>query len=71
MNDVSISRFNSLQVTAELFNVHRNTIKNWISEGAPVVEHADRARGIPWLLDTAALQDWLIRRAVRAATSRR
>lgn len=58
---------NDLETTAQLFGLAPNTLRRWIRQGAPVVESADKGRGIPSKLDFAAIANWAIDRAVRDA----
>jgi phage terminase Nu1 subunit (DNA packaging protein) len=57
-------RINNLETTAQLFGVAPNTLRSWIRQGAPVLQQANKSRGVEWKLDAAAIADWCVERAV-------
>lgn len=54
---------------AALLEVHRNTVAKWIDEGCPVVQRADRDRGIEWELSLPEIVEWRISRSVQSAVA--
>ncbi|MRI57711.1 Terminase small subunit (DNA packaging protein Nu1) [Methylobacterium sp. DB1607] len=54
---------------AALLDVHRNTVAKWIDEGCPVVQRADRDRGIEWELSLPEIVEWRISRSVQSAVA--
>ena len=59
----------SLMRVAALLDVHRNTVAKWIDEGCPVIQRADRDRGIEWELSLAEIVEWRMSRAVQNAVA--
>ena len=57
-------RVANLSEVAEIYGVHRNTVSSWLKKGCPFIHRADKARGIEWQLDTAAVARWRIDQAV-------
>lgn len=57
------ARHLSLQKLAAFLNRDRNTVQKYIDQGMPVVERADRDRGISWLIDSAEAVRWLEERS--------
>lgn len=57
------ARHMSLQKLAAFLNRDRNTVQKYIDQGMPVVEKADRERGISWVIDSAEAVRWLEERA--------
>jgi terminase small subunit / prophage DNA-packing protein len=57
------SRHLSLQKLAAFLNRDRNTVQKYIDQGMPVVERADRDRGISWVIDSADAVRWLEERS--------
>ncbi len=55
---------------ATRFGRDRETVARWINDGCPVLRRADRARGVSWLLDPAAVVDWLEGRGSASAAAR-
>ncbi|MBX5111972.1 hypothetical protein HJB51_29005 [Rhizobium lentis] len=53
----------SLQKLAAFLNRDRNTVQKYIDQGMPVVERADRDRGISWIIDSADAVRWLEERS--------
>ena len=60
----------SLKQLAAFLNRDRNTVQKYIDQGMPVVEKADRDRGISWLIDSAEAVRWLEERAATKVTER-
>ncbi|MDH2313137.1 hypothetical protein [Methylobacterium brachiatum] len=54
---------------AALLDVHRNTVAKWIDEGCPVIQRADRDRGIEWELSLSEIVEWRMSRAVQNAVA--
>ena len=50
---------------AEIFGVHRNTVANWIKQGCPYVQKANKKQGKDWVLDTADVAQWRADKAVQ------
>jgi len=50
---------------AEIFGVHRNTVANWIKQGCPFVQKANKKQGKDWVLDTADVAQWRADKAVQ------
>ncbi|MDR6587419.1 hypothetical protein [Agrobacterium tumefaciens] len=48
------SRHVSPKQLAEVLNRDSNTVMKYLGQGMPAVEHADRDRGIAWVIDTAS-----------------
>jgi hypothetical protein len=65
-----MSPINNLEVTALLCNVAPNTLRSWIRQGAPVLQHADKRRGIEWKINFPDLLQWRIDRAIHDAITR-
>jgi terminase small subunit / prophage DNA-packing protein len=59
----------SLSEAATLLGLHRNTLAEWLCEGCPSVEKADRTRGIEWKLALPEIMRWRIERAVADAVA--
>ena len=59
----------SLTKSAEIFGVSRGTLSDWIARGCPYVGKADKARGIEWSLDTAAVHKWKVESSVKDAVA--
>lgn len=59
----------SLSQAATLLGVHRNTLHQWLQQGCPAVEKADRERGVEWQLSLPDIVDWRIERAVANVAS--
>lgn len=59
----------SLSEAAKLLGLHRNTLHEWLREGCPSVEKADRTRGIEWKLALPEIMRWRIERAVADAVA--
>lgn len=59
----------SLSEAATLLGLHRNTLAEWLREGCPSVEKADRTRGIEWKLALPEIMRWRIERAVADAVA--
>lgn len=59
----------SLSQAATLLGVHRNTLSQWLREGCPAVEKADRDRGVEWQLALPDVIGWRIERAVADAVA--
>jgi terminase small subunit / prophage DNA-packing protein len=59
----------SLMRVAALLDVHRNTVSKWIDEGCPVIQRADRDRGIEWELALPEVVEWRISRSVQNAVA--
>lgn len=57
------ARHLSLQKLAAFLNRDRNTVQKYIDQGMPVIEKADRDRGISWVIDSAEAVRWLEERA--------
>lgn len=64
------SRHLSLQKLAAFLNRDRNTVQKYIDQGMPVVERADRDRGISWVIDSAEAVRWLEERAATKVTEK-
>lgn len=64
------ARHMSLKQLAAFLNRDRNTVQKYIDQGMPVVEKADRDRGISWLIDSAEAVRWLEERAATKVTER-
>lgn len=60
----------SLKQLAAFLNRDRNTVQKYIDQGMPVVEKADRDRGISWIIDSAEAIRWLEERAATKVTER-
>jgi phage terminase Nu1 subunit (DNA packaging protein) len=43
---------------AEVFGVHRNTLANWLKQGCPFDQKANKQQGKDWVLDTAQVAQW-------------
>jgi phage terminase Nu1 subunit (DNA packaging protein) len=43
---------------ALVFGVHRNTLSNWVKQGCPFDQKANKALGKDWILDTATVAQW-------------
>lgn len=54
---------------AALLDVHRNTVAKWIDDGCPVLQVADRDRGIEWELSLPEVVEWRISRATQNAVA--
>ncbi|SEH31557.1 hypothetical protein SAMN02799636_01096 [Methylobacterium sp. 275MFSha3.1] len=59
----------SLSQAATLLGVHRNTLSQWLREGCPAIEKADRERGVEWQLSLPDIVDWRIERAVASVAA--
>lgn len=59
----------SLMRIAALLDVHRNTVSKWIDDGCPVIQRADRDRGIEWELSLSEVVEWRMSRAVQNAVA--
>ncbi|MCJ2051208.1 hypothetical protein [Methylobacterium sp. J-070] len=59
----------SLSEAATLLGLHRNTLAEWLREGCPSVEKADRSRGVEWKLALPEIMRWRIERAVADAVA--
>lgn len=59
----------SLTRIAALLDVHRNTVSKWIDDGCPVVQRADRDRGVEWELSLSEIVEWRMSRAVQNAVA--
>ncbi len=57
------ARHMSLQKLAAFLNRDRNTVQKYIDQGMPIVEKADRDRGISWIIDSAEAVRWLEERS--------
>lgn len=64
------ARHMSLQKLAAFLNRDRNTVQKYIDQGMPVVERADRDRGISWVIDSAEAVRWLEERAATKVTEK-
>ncbi|RVG70895.1 hypothetical protein CN222_01795 [Sinorhizobium meliloti] len=64
------ARHMSLKQLAAFLNRDRNTVQKYIDQGMPVVEKADRDRGIFWVIDSAEAVRWLEERAATKVTER-
>jgi len=53
---------------AAVFGVHRNTIANWLKQGCPFDQKANKPQGKDWILDTAKVAQWREQKAVIDAT---
>jgi phage terminase Nu1 subunit (DNA packaging protein) len=43
---------------AVIFGIHRNTLSNWVKQGCPYVQKANKPQGKDWVLDTAHVAQW-------------
>lgn len=59
----------SLSEAATLLGLHRNTLAEWLRDGCPSIEKADRTRGIEWKLALPEIMRWRIERAVADAVA--
>ena len=59
----------SLTRAAEILGVSRGTLADWIARGCPFVSRADKARGVEWQLDTAAVFKWRVDGCVKDAVA--
>lgn len=59
----------SLMRVAALLDVHRNTVSKWIDDGCPVIQRADRDRGVEWELSLSEIVEWRMSRAVQNAVA--
>jgi phage terminase Nu1 subunit (DNA packaging protein) len=50
---------------AIVFGIHRNTLGSWLKQGCPYVKKANKALGINWILDTAAVAQWREEQAIK------
>jgi phage terminase Nu1 subunit (DNA packaging protein) len=64
------ARHVSLKQCAVLINRDRNTIMKYLDQGMPVVERADRDRGVAWVLDLGEVVRWLEERAAENVSAR-
>lgn len=64
------ARHMSLKQLAGILNRDRNTVMKYIGQGMPIVERADRDRGISWLIDSAEAIRWLEERAAKSVADR-
>ncbi|MEF3134608.1 terminase small subunit [Rhizobium sp. 268] len=60
----------SLKQLAEVLNRDRNTVMKYLGQGMPVVERADRDRGISWVIDSSEAIRWLEERAAKSVADR-
>lgn len=60
----------SLADASRLLGRHRNSVSQWLSEGCPYVEAADRSSGKEWALDLGELLEWREARASAAERER-
>lgn len=64
------TRHMSLKQLAEILNRDRNTVMKYLGQGMPVLERADRDRGISWIIDSAEAIRWLEERAAKSVADR-
>jgi phage terminase Nu1 subunit (DNA packaging protein) len=57
----------NLAQLANIFGVHRQTVRAWVRRGCPFIHDADQTNGRDWLFDTAAVAAWRVDRAVEDA----
>ncbi len=59
----------SLTAAAGIFQIHRNTLANWISRGCPATNESARRGGEEWQISIPAVIDWRIKTAVDDAVA--
>jgi phage terminase Nu1 subunit (DNA packaging protein) len=50
---------------ASTFGVHRNTLANWLKQGCPYDQKANKPQGKDWVLDTADVAQWREDQAIK------